>query len=1535
MMLAPARTVIVDEIHAVAGSKRGSHLALSLERLQALAGPRLQRIGLSATQKPIEEIARFLVGGGTVSPSPHPCPALTLTPSPAGRGRRADARSGAHPFTLGAGESVNCHIIDSGHIRDRDLALELPPAPLEAVMSGEVWETIYDRLAALAHEHRTTLIFANTRRMVERVTHHLGERLGRDNVAAHHGSLSKETRLDAEQRLKSGKLRALVATASLELGIDIGDVDLVCQLGTPRSIATFLQRVGRSGHGPDALPKGRLFPLSRDELVECAALLDGVRRGELDRLIIPAKPLDVLAQQIVAEVAAREWGEDELFESFHRAYPYRELTHTEFDTVVRMLSDGFATRRGRRSAHLHRDAVNHRLRARKGARLTALTSGGAIPDNADYSVILEPTGTFIGTVNEDFAVESLTGDVFQLGNHSYRILKIETGKMRVEDAKGAPPNIPFWLGEAPSRTAELSAAVARLRSEVDRRLEHVNAESMELVKGYLARELGLGTLAAEQLTEYLASAKGVLGVLPTQDTLVFERFFDETGGQQLVIHAPFGSRVNRAWGLALRKRFCRKFNFELQAAATEDAIILSLGETHSFELAEVARYLASATVRPILVQALLAAPMFGARWRWVANIALAVKRFRGGKKNPPPLQRIEAEDLMAVVFPDGLACFENIQGDRELPDHPLVNQAVHDCLTEAMDIEGLEKLLAALERGEKSVIARDLPHPSPLAQEILNARPYAFLDDAPLEERRTQAVMGRRWLDPTEARDFGQLDAEAIERVRAEAWPQVESADELHDALMTLGVVTEEESNNSGWSSYFEGLIADRRATRLLIRVPSPLMGEGQDGGERPGAAAASHPHPNPPPSRGRELRHGFAFWVAVEQLPMARAIWPHVEAQPALEPPAEYAARQWTPEEARIELLRGRLQGSGPLTVAQLAVSLGLNTTDIETSLAVLETEGFAMRGEFTPPSPSFDRNGDLDQLPLSLRERAKGEGDHPSSPSLLPEGEGGEPRLAARAPRSIGEGGEPSRAARAQLPSPSFPLPEGEGGEPMRAARAPHNLEWCERRLLARIHRYTIERLRAEIEPVNAADYLRFLFEWQGLTAEPKPEGPQALATVVESLEGFEAPAAAWEADILPTRLHDYDPEWLDSLCRAGRATWMRLTVPRPAASKDRGPSPVRTTPIAVLTRRNLAAWRTASSPHEAEALRLSPRAQSVADFLAGHGASFFDEITTGTGLLKTQAEEALGELVALGLAAADSFAGLRALLVPADKRGGYRGRRRHLAEFGIEEAGRWALVRRTGVRDEETIAATSGAANPPRANSHQTRAKRVRLASLSRDSGRGNEGEGLRAAPFAKGGPANTPFGRSRASMRSAALGLLSVDKGGRPKAGGISASPEQIELIARTLLKRYGVVFKRVLEHEASFLPSWFELLRVFRRLEARGELRGGRFVAGMAGEQYALPEVVSALRAVRKKPRNAKLVSVSAADPLNLVGSVLPGTRVPALAGNRILFRDGVPIAVQVGGEAHFLEKLEPAQEWEARTALLRQPMPPAVRAYLH
>ncbi|HEX3556158.1 MAG TPA: DEAD/DEAH box helicase [Thermoanaerobaculia bacterium] len=1294
-MLSTVRTVIVDEIHAVADDKRGSHLSLSLERLEALCagtGKPLLRIGLSATQRPIEEVARFLVGAGNVAPDGAP----------------------------------NCVIVDAGHGRRMDLAVEVPSSsPLEAVMPNEVWAEIYDRLAELIREHRTTLVFANTRRLAERVTRHLSERLGEERVASHHGSLAKEHRLESERRLKAGELSALVATASLELGIDIGSVDLVCQLGSTRSIATLLQRVGRSGHHLGGLPKGRLFPLTRDELVECAALVDAVRRGELDHLIIPERPLDILAQQIVAEAAvdpAEGRKEDELFAMVRRAWPFRNLKREDFDEVVAMLSTGFTTRRGRRGAYLHHDAVNGVIRARKGARLTAITSGGAIPDLADYQVVLQPSGNTIGTVHEDFAVESLAGDIFQLGNASWRVIKVEQGRMLVEDAKGQPPTIPFWLGEAPSRTEELSAAVSRLREEVARRAkEGSRASAVE----WLENELGLPPAAAVQIADYLVASQAALGTMPSQDTLVTERFFDEAGDMHLVVHAPFGSRLNKAWGLALRKRFCQTFNFELQAAATENAIVLSLGPTHSFPLEDAFHFLHSNTVRGVLTQAVLDAPLFGVRWRWNAGRALAVPRHRGGRRLPAPLLRQQAEDLIAVVFPDQLACLENIVGEREVPDHPLVEQTLNDCLEEAMDIQGLEALLRRIEAGEVTLVARDVVEPSPLAHEVLKAQPYAFLDDAPLEERRTQAVSLRRWLDPETASDLGALDADAIARVREEAWPEAETPDELHDALLTLGFVTVEEGIRSGWGRLFDALAVARRAA--IATLP--------DGGLR--------------------------LWVAAERLSQLLAVHPGVDLEPAITAPPRLA-REWTREEALVELVRGRLEGLGPIATEALAASLSVRRSSVEAALASLESEGFAFRGRFTP----------------------------------------------------------------------------GPGEE-----------EWCERRLLARIHRYTLDRLRREIEPVSQADYLRFLLAWQRVDPDERAEGPESLNALLDQLEGFEAAAAAWEGEILPARMKEYDPTWLDALCLSGRWVWGRATAPGPNGGARRS-GPVRATPLALLSRGGLHLWREVAGPADPAGLDLSAGARAVYDLLSTRGASFFGEIAHGAGLLHTQLEIALGELVAWGLVTSDSFTGLRALLVPAHKRPPVDRRRgSSISLFGMENAGRWSLLH-----------------------------------------------------PAA---PAAMPESPSR----------------------------ESVEAVAWSLLRRYGVVFRRLLERE-TLLPPWRDLLMVLRRLEARGEIRGGRFVDGFSGEQYALADAVGRLRAVRKQPKKGVLVSVSAADPLNLVGIATPGDRLPALAGNRLLFRDGEPIALLEGREPHFLVDLDPAARWQAQSALVRRSVAPKLKAYL-
>ena len=1255
----------------------GAHLTLSLERLAALCGDELLRIGLSATQNPVSTVAHFLVGAASDG--------------------------------LPANEAA---IIDTGHHRPRDLGLEMPDSPLEAVMSGEVWTQVYGRLARLIEEHRTTLVFVNTRRMAERIARELSERLGESAVTAHHGSMAKEKRLMAEQRLKRGELKALVATASLELGIDIGDVDLVCQLGSPRSIAAFLQRVGRSGHAIGGTPKGRLFPLSRDDLVESAALLDSVRRGELDRLAIPDRPLDVLAQQIVAEVAAQDWPEGALYERLRRAWPFRNLKREDFDAVVRMLAEGFATRQGRRAALIHRDAVNGVLRGRRGARMTALTSGGTIPDTADYQVVLEPENHVIGTVNEDFAVESMQGDVFQLGNASYRIQRVERGTVRVEDAHGQPPTIPFWLGEAPGRTDELSLSVSRLRADLVANLR--SDPSGEAARRWLAEDVSIGAPAARQLVEYLGAAAAALGCLPTQETIVLERFFDEAGGMQLVVHSPFGSRINRAWGLALRKRFCRKFNFELQAAATEDNIVLSLTTAHSFELGDVARYLHSASVRPILIQAMLDAPMFTTRWRWVAGVSLALPRFRSGKKVPPQFLRMQAEDLIAAVFPDQIACAENLAGEREVPDHPLTNQAIFDCLHEAMDIEGLERLLARLEAGDIRIVSCDLTQPSPLALEALSARPYAYLDDAPLEERRTQAVMARRWQDPQSASELGRLDPEAIERVRSEAWPDPENAEELHDALLWLGCLTETETRTMpAWSSWLAALAGEKRVARLKM---------GQS-----------------------------TLWIPAERLTQFQALWPKAELQPEIAPPADQAPTEWAEGEALVEILRGRLEGLGPVTQTALTAPLGLEPAAATGALAALEAEGAILRGRFIPGA---------------------------------------------------------------------------------------NDEQWCDRRLLARIHRYTIRRLRSRDRPRRRARFSPLPVRLAacgrrdasgGAGGAPCRSGSDGRVRGARAGVGNRDSARPPQGlrVVLARRPMSRRTVGLGAPYAAGRRG--RSRVPRvgggrysdrPAGAEDAG------------LWMSLAPANGAAGP--------SPRAQVVLDCLLAQGALFFDELVAG---------------------------------------------RPPVAVGGRGSARRTGGARARDLRQLRWTARPAGAVGPAKASCRRETA-----------------------------GPGSAFRHRERRPLGDRSAGNQS---------GAAGPADEAVEHAALTLLRRYGVVFWRLLAREAGWLPPWRDLLRVYRRLEARGEIRGGRFVAGFSGEQYALPEAVGLMREIRRRPASGQWVSLSGADPLNLVGVLTPGPRLAALAANRLVFRDGLPVAALSGGKTQFLADCGDSDQWEAEKRLVR------------
>ena len=1278
-------------------------MALTLERLARLCDRPPVRIGLSATQRPIETVARLLVGAG--------------------------------PDRSDADGRPRCAVVDVGHQRHLDLAIELPDGELEAVASGEQLAEVLDHIAAHVRAHRTTLVFVNTRRLAERIAHLLAERLGDDVVAAHHGSLSKDRRLRVETRLRAGELRALVATASLELGIDIGPVELVCQIASPRSLATFLQRVGRSGHSRGGVPKGRLFPMTRDELVECCALLAGVRAGHLDALCPPVAPLDILAQQIVAECGAQRWREDDLYQLVCRAAPYAELTREAFDEVVTLVSEGIETGRGRRGAYVHRDGVSGELSGRRGARLAALTSGGAIPETGDYRVVADPDDTFVGTVNEDWAIESMAGDVFLLGSTSWRIRRVESGTVRVVDAAGAPPSVPFWLGEAPARTAELSAEVSELRAGIDQRLADGDAEA---AIAWVEQRCGVSREVATMVVRYLAASRVALGRLPTLDHVVVERFFDDTGGMQLIVHAPFGGRINRALGLALRKRFCVSFDFELQAAANDDAVLLSLGPQHSFALDSVTHFLSSAGVEQVLRQAALLSPMFAVRWRWNLNRALAVLRFRGGRKNPAPIQRMEADDLMVAVFPALAGCQENATGPIEIPDHPLVRQTMHDCLSEAMDVAGLRALVEGWESGRIAVTCCDNTEPSPLSHEIINGRPYTFLDDAPLEERRSRAVTLRRGL-PVDARDLGALDPDAVARVRGEAAPDLRDRDELHDLLLSL-VVCRPLPEAAEW---FAQLVAGQRAATLTTddgrtlwwaveQRPkvAALFGDGAVAavaaggtGALDGLAAAPGALDGADPTAAPGALDGLAA------APGALDGADPTAAPGALDGPGPAAGRPVEtadPDAAGAAVVRGHLDTLGPVTAAQLAEATALAENEVDIALARLEHDGFALRGRFDPEL-------------------------------------------------------------------------EGE--------------QWCARRLLARIHIYTQKRLRAEIEPVTAQDYMRFLLRWQHVAAGSHRYGQTGLVSVIEQLQGFELPAGTWEGQVLPSRLESYRPAWLDQLCHTGELAWGRLKV-RDDSGADGTARPAtitsRATPVTLVLRADLP-WLLQSARGEAVAAEpVAGATRDVIDALRQYGAMFLPELATAAHRLPAEVETALWDGVARGLLTADGFAAVRSLLAGRQVSSGRpyparRGLRRGSTGQAGAGGGRWSLLPGARVVDDR---------------------------------------DGL-------------------------------------------------AEAVAEQLLARWGVVFRDVIARETLALP-WRDVLWALRRMEARGTVRGGRFVTGFSGEQYAAPEAVDQLRTVRRAPRDGEVVHLSAADPLNLVGIITPGPRVPALRTNTVTYTDGVP-----------------------------------------
>ncbi len=1428
--LRSVETVIVDEIHALVRDKRGSHLAITLERLASLCQTRPQRIGLSATQRPMDQIATFLVGvpeNAVDLDRTNRCdPDVSSARSGAGRhpdcdsddvlevqkekivplvgraliqpmrtseksstkrvakrpSRRLpfdDAPRFDRPFR--AVDDQTPVILDIGHQRQLDLAIEVPSSDLGAVCMHEQWAEVNERIVQLVNSHRATLIFVNTRRLAERLTHQLSELLGEEAISSHHGSLAYKHRHDTEQRLKSGQLKAVVATASLEMGIDVGYIDLVVQIGSPRNISTFLQRIGRSGHALGLIPKGRLFALTRDELFECMAVMRAIQAGRLDKVPIPVAPLDVLAQQIVAEVATQDCGTDELFTMIRRAAPYRNLSRYEFDRVVRILSEGMTPGGERSRVFLHHDQVGRRLHARPGARMAAIANAGAIPEVFSIRVVTEDDQTVVGSVDEDFGTESQGGDIFLLGNTSWRIRYLRGGDLVVTDAGGAPPTIPFWNGEAPGRSYELSEEVSRLREDLEQRLDDPQA-----AEDWLVLEAKVNLEAAHQAVEYARAQKAAIGLLPTMRRVVFERFFDESGGMQLVIHAPFGTRLTRAWGLAMRKRFCRSFDFELQANADDDGIVLSLGPQHSFPLESMFPMLNPRNVQAMFEQAVLVVPIFQNRWRWNATRALQVSRARHGKKVPPALQRFRSEDLLTAVFPKLTGCQENVVGDIELPDHPLVKQTMDDCLYEAHDMEALKEVLGRVERGEIEFIARDTREPSPFSYELINANPYAFLDGGEIAERRARAVSTRRSLSVESVQDLGRLDQEAIVQVVSEAQPLVRNANELHDALLSRILLPLNEG--SEWTEFFDELVAAGRAT-VVTRTISKS------------------------PDQSPDL---LISWAATERVPAVLAAFPEAKLKPTVSVP-DGVRQDWESTDARVALVRGLLETCGPITGEATSEWIGITVSQGNAALEALEGEGVVLRGRFKDSNQAAKTSGSDHDGEISPNN---------STESLAP----------LDSDVALTCDSEESR----HFPSAS-------------------STEWCHRRLLARIHRLTMDGLRKQIEPVGVDTFIRFLTRHHGVSWSHRRGGANGLFEVIAQLQGLDIPSVAWERDILPLRVDCYRPEWLDELCLTGEVGWGRLFPPprNPDKSKPMA-SLTRVAPISFFLREDTA-WLCSRTP-EIDLSGLSSPARQVYELLTTRGAMFAADLLTATRMLNDHLEDALGELVARGVLTADGFAGLRSLVgdkpAPSRRPSRQKVERKRATKAAI---GRWS-IRAEGTDANSAQIGKASAATP----SHV---------------GRVVVGPEL----VTSGSPEIAPAVKTSAS----------------------SDQRKITEDWAWQLLRRWGVVFRDLLEREDG-TPNWFGLLQVLRRLEARGEIRGGRFIAGVAGEQFALTDSVQQLRRLRDEGAKQELIVISAADPLNLVGIITREDRIPRTASNRVAYFDGTPVACLQGGEIRWL-----------------------------
>ena len=1297
--LRAVRYVIVDELHAIAGNKRGAHLMLTLERLEHLVRrgdlPRPARIGLSATLNPIETLAAFLAGAEVAD----------------------DGTRNVRPIRI---------VRADDDPRQLDLRVIAPGPELGSLATHQHWEAMYDALAALIREHRTTLVFTLSRRWAERIALALQKRVGPDAVMAHHGSLARIERLQAEQRLKRGELKAIVATSSLELGIDVGAVDLVCQVDSPKSIAAAVQRIGRSGHHLGGTPKGRFFALTIDDLLECAAAVRAARHGHLDEVEIPAGCLDVAAQQIIALATDQEEiSETELLNMLRSVQNFAGLEPPALQQLILEMSAQLPERIQGANPKIFYDQVNRRVRARRGARLAAITSGGTIPESGNLDVVIASESRKIGDVEEDFAQESSRGDIFSLGSMPWRVLGISKNRFLVEPAPGMAPSLPFWQTEAAGRSPALSTELCDLRREIAAFI--ANSGDDDGASSWLESECALEPEAAKQAVAYIRRGLAALNALPDENTLVVERFFDGLGGTQIVIHSPWGIRLNRGFGLALRKRLCQSFDFEIQASAIDDAILLALNSRHSFPLEHILEMVNSQNVREVLEQALLDAPMFEVRFRHVATRALSIMRSGRGSKVPAWIQRLRSQELITALFPQRNACLDNRPPAVILPDHFIVNETMRECLEETADISRLEALLRGLNDGSIRPVMVDSIAPSVFAHRVLLAWDYSFLDDGERANRRSRTVTMNRAMaeDVFRSENLAELlSAEAVEQVTQEirgraTSTQARNCDELYELIRTHGWISCDEIKErtaADGAAMLAALESDGRVCRVRL---------------------GHHDSPE--------------VAIATEDLALFSTVYPDSLPPPGWDEGAE--VDRFTSSDERSghssgvqEIVRRALVTSGPTLAVDLAQRLRLPADDILPALMALEAGGSIFRGHFTTV-------------------------------------------------RSGNGGSSEAQAA---------------------------GVQWCDRHVLERIHRQTLNLLRSAVEPCNDAEFVAFRLKWNRIGDAHQGAGVDGVRRTLEQMSGLAFAPDLWERVILPARVADYRAEHLDLLCMSGEFAWVAAPFHDESDVNREFPATV-----AFLPRRARCYWPPSEMPADS-------RAQMVAEVLSHFGAQHLDQIAERANLSERDTLTALWRLAAAGMVSNDSFAPLRLLAVEPD------------------------AARLISNRPSQ------------REPSRRDAALRARLQSSL--SGRWSIVAQLK--------PGATP---AKVAETHDAHG------------------PDIAREIALILLRRHGILAREMMALE-QFEISWQQILFALRRLEYAGIIRRGWFVRALSGEQYAMPEALEMLRSDRQTKETGQPTVISAVDPANPFGVLLPGCGVAREPGNLLVVQHG-RVIVSLAGRA--------------------------------